>query len=531
MKLSTRLIAALAIAGLASFTACGGGGGGGGGSTSGGGGSPVVVPTPTQPPANPAACPTSGSVPTSVGVAAAGPMSIGRRAAISPPSASDQIPDMLVVTYSASVSSDAINTAALKMNASPRTDLDLGAIGKHAKTLLVEPGSASAVIARMKEVPGVLSVQHAQYRHMLAVPPNDPVYNRTGVPPYYQTASTRGQWDMHVMNFDGAWGQFAGTVAIGAPIAVIDTGVDVTQLELTGGKITRTRCFVTFPSGTAQTTGTFVTDTDGHGTNVAGIADDDTNNGLEFAGGGWSAPLMAYRVFPSDISGGCSGSSDPQCSSTDVDIVAAINDAVANGAKVINLSLGSTPPCNDPLEMQAVANAISHNVVVVAAAGNEGLSQLDCPASYPGVIAVGASALNDSNPLVIREYVASYSNYLTTNGNGLYMVAPGGDPGPGTDNDLLHWINNLYSSTGAPLGGVPPSCGNDCGRALFAGTSQATPHVVGVVSLMLAVGSHSQTPAMIASDLCTTADPIPGETKAGCGRVNAAAAVAKAATQ
>ena len=401
------------------------------------------------------------------------------------------------------------------------------------KTISVDPAQADAIVTQLKATPGVLSVTRAQYRHALAGSPNDPVYRGNNIPPYFQSANARGQWDMHAMNFDGAWALFAGTTVVGAPIAIVDTGVDVTQTELTGGKIVRTRCFVTYPVTAPQSTGTFVTDTDGHGTNVAGIADADTNNSFEFAGGGWSAPLLAYRIFPAEPSPPCddpSQSNNPQCSTTDVDEASAINDAVANGAKVINLSLGATPPCTDPVEQTAVENAIAAGVVVVAAAGNESAADLDCPAGYAGVIAVGATSLNDS-VTPIKEYVASYSNFLNTNGGGLFMVAPGGDPCSGStssacsDPDFLHWIVNLYSSTGAPIGGMAVTCGSDC-SVRIAGTSQATPHVVGVVSLMRAV-KPSLTPAQIAQDLCATADNI-GDAKQGCGRVNAAAAVTRA---
>jgi serine protease len=60
------------------------------------------------------------------------------------------------------------------------------------------------------------------------------------------------------------------------------------------------------------------------------------------------------------------------------------------------------------------------------------------------------------------------------------------------------------------------------------GTSMATAHVSGIVSLMLAKNPNL-TPAQIAAGLCASADDI-GVSKEGCGRVNAAAAVQWAAT-
>ena len=368
--------------------------------------------------------------------------------------------------------------------------------------------------------------------------PNDPYYRGFGSgSPYFESSSVPGQWDMHVLGLSAAWGAYASLPAVGAAIAVLDTGADVTQPDLQGGKIVRTRCFVTYPSGSSQTSSSYVTDTDGHGTNIAGIADADTNNGFGFAGVAYDAPLLVYRIFPSDPSGGCEGSTSPQCSTTDVDEVSAINDAVAHGAKVINLSLGAPGPlanCTDSIEEQAIENAIASGVVVVAAAGNASASSLDCPAAYPGVIAVGADGIDDASSQP-HEAVAGYSNYTSSgaqNGGGIYLVAPGGTASKDSDNDDLHWIDNITSSrqSDASQFCTVDYAGEtgDC-RGLFAGTSQATAHVTGVVSLMLGVDPNL-TPAQVASDLCATAQNI-GDAKQGCGRVDAAAAVAKASTQ
>jgi subtilisin family serine protease len=406
------------------------------------------------------------------------------------------------------------------------------------RVISVEPSRTAEAIAQLKRLPAVKSVVQVAYRHRMTVTSNDPYYDGFGLgAPYFEDAATAGQWDMHVMNIEGAWNDVTLSAPVtGAPIAIIDTGVDLTHPELTGGKVTRAECFITYPNGTAQTTGTFVTDTDGHGTDVAGIADADTNNGLGFASAGFGAPLLAYRIFPSDPSGGCENSKNPQCGANTVDEASAINDAVAHGAKVINLSLGSGGPCDpsDP-EYKAVENAISNNVVVVAAAGNESVPSLDCPAADPGVIAVGATGLNDSGTS-ITEDVASYSNWVTGTNGGLYVVAPGGDPSSadsaGSTTDFLHWIENIYSSTAAQPGTCTPdkdstSTVGDC-RVLIAGTSMATPHVVGVVSLILAV-KPSYTPTQVAAALCNSADNI-NDAKQGCGRINAAAAVSWAAS-
>lgn len=521
-----RFLTLLAMAGIISLTACGGGGLG----------SILSPATPSPAPGNSSAdCPASGAAPSAV-VTGAGTQTL-RRGVSGSDGVSRFVPGEVAVTYN--------DGRSLSVRVIP-----------------VDEGAIDTKIAQLRTQPGVRSVGRVRYVARMSITANDPYYTGfTGTTaPYYENAATPGQWDMHVINMDGAWSQFSGAPIIGAPIAIVDTGVDLTHPELvtpagvSAPKVKRTQCYVTYPSGTAQTSGPYITDTDGHGTNVTGIADADTSNSFAFAGVAFDAPLLLYRVFPADPPSGCEGDKPPpQCFTTSADEASAINDAVQHGAKVINLSLGADPSpgtcqSGDP-EYTAVENAIASGVVVVAAAGNGvgkpavGQSHLDCPAADPGVIAVGATSINDSNPLNDFEYIASYSNYLTTNGTssgGAYLVAPGGDP-PSTETcngcnvDHLHWIENIYSTTGTGISSGSTCAGgkdfageqNDC-NVLIAGTSQATPHVTGVVSLMLAKNPNL-TPAQIATGLCATADDI-GDAKQGCGRLNAAAAVTWAGT-
>jgi subtilisin family serine protease len=538
VKRKFRLVFTVALVSLV-LSACGGGGGS----------TPPVTVTPTpfptgNPTSSPTTSPASAACPTSAAAAAVsatsgsgGTFEVARRAQVHiAPSSARYVPGAIAVTYFANARTDAIQSKASALNASRTGEVEFSALGLRTRVVSVDPSHVDEAMSQFKAVPGVRSVSPVAYRRRMAVTSNDPYFLGFGAPaPYFETSSTPGQWDMHAMNVDTAWNDVTNSAPVnGADIAVVDTGVDVTHPELAGGRITRTQCFVTFPSGSAQTTSTIVTDTDGHGTNVAGIADGDTNNSLGFASVANGAHILAYRIFPSDPSGGCEKSTSPQCESNTFDEASAINDAVAHGAKVINLSLGSGGPCstNDP-EYIAVENAIAHNVVVVAAAGNETSGALDCPAADPGVIAVGASSLDDSvSPA--KEVVASYSNFLLNNGGGRYVVAPGGDPSSadttGTTTNYLHWITNIYSSTAAQPGTCRPdfnstSTTTDC-RVLIAGTSQATPHVVGVASLILAV-RPSYTPTQVAAAICNSAADI-ADSKQGCGRVDAAAAVSYA---
>jgi len=331
-----------------------------------------------------------------------------------------------------------------------------------------------------------------------------------------------------------AWGYTHGSSSIN--LAIIDTGADLTSPDLSS-KVTYEVAWVTGESPYPNHAAGAAQDEDGHGTNVSGIAGADTNNTFGVAGTGFNSSLQEYRIFPvpqPTCYTSCSG-----YGASTADEASAIYDAIAHNARVINLSLGScqgnTGP--DPTEFDAVETAISKGVTVVAAAGNERsgggsgscgtANSIDFPGAYPGVIAVGATSLKDPTPSnpdpdTSVEYVASYSN----SGPGLAVVAPGGDPTGSSDNDPLNWITNLYSTTIADpsqrfCSSNPPN--SPC-LAEFAGTSQATPHVTGLVGLMLARGG-ALSPARIKSILEATADNI-NDPNQGFGRVDGYRALA-----
>ncbi|HXW51854.1 MAG TPA: S8 family serine peptidase [Candidatus Acidoferrales bacterium] len=350
------------------------------------------------------------------------------------------------------------------------------------------------VAAALQHVRGVLAAGPVVVRHALTTP-DDPLFSNSFPAPT--------QWDFFTIGMPNAWGITEGSSTV--RIAIIDTGYDFNNPDLVnkvlpGGSIvydqgtglvdTRPGC------DTAQ-------DKDGHGSDVSGIAAAQTDNATLVAGVGWNSELLEARVFPYGNNTGAAT----------IDIAAGINWAVENGASVINLSLGGATP--DPVyEEPAVAQAISDGVVVVAAAGNDGTDTIDYPAADPGVIAVGASAnCNDTKnePGTGNECVASYSNY----GSQLSVVAPGGDPDSQQQMctteaciDFLQWIENLDSTEG-PFNETV---------GLFAGTSQATPHVTGTVALMFAI-DPTLTPPEALSIIKSSADNI-DDPHQGSGRLD-----------
>lgn len=172
-----------------------------------------------------------------------------------------------------------------------------------------------------------------------------------------------------------------------------------------------------------------------------------------------------------------------------------IRYAVAHGADVINMSLGEPSPTSD--EEEAVGYAISHGVVLVAAAGNEGMgkrrfTRFSYPASVPGVISVAAVTVDGRH--------ASFSDHNAS----VVVCAPGvGVVGAGPHGEYLKGD----------------------------GTSQASALVSGVAALIRskypALPPQLVARAIIAN---TTHRPAGGySTYNGFGEVNAAAALRAAA--
>lgn len=214
-----------------------------------------------------------------------------------------------------------------------------------------------------------------------------------------------------------------------------------------------------------------------HGSHVAGTILANADNGRGIAGVNWEARLVTVRALG-------------RCGGNNVDIMEGMAwlagfqiDGVpdlpaADRPRVANLSLGGEGPCDD--FSNDVLNLVDEQGLIgVIAAGNDG-GPVNSPANCPAAIGVAAYGRGSDNPL------ASYSSF----GAEIDIVGPGGEQSAAFEDGVLSFYSNDID---------PP-------YTFYQGTSMATPHISGVISLMLAL-DPTLTRSEALSILQSTGDP------------------------
>lgn len=272
-------------------------------------------------------------------------------------------------------------------------------------------------------------------------------------------------------------------------VAVLDTGADLEHPELTGKFVEHANFVDLAGLDTRDFIGHFrgadddVDDEVGHGTHVCGIVG---ARGLRMDEG--VAPdcsLVAIRVLATMVRDGRRFGAG---------IVDNINRGIKHAvdtsqADVINMSLGIKHEGGALPHADVIRYALSRNVAVVAASGNDGTPERYYPGALPGVCAVGAVTAEGA--------VTSFTSY----GARITCVAPG---------------TNIYSSFAGH------------GYAVASGTSQASPFVAGSVALMKSYARRQG--AQLANDVIAdllerTSDKVDAELRnerAGYGLINLA---------
>ncbi len=284
-----------------------------------------------------------------------------------------------------------------------------------------------------------------------------------------------------------AWS--AGLNGQGVKVAVLDTGIDTTHPDLTG-KIAAEQNF------TSETT---TQDLVGHGTHVASIiAGSGAASSGQYRGVAPGASLLDGKVcYRNGNTGSCKES----------DVLAGMQWAVAQGARIVNLSFGG-PDTQAVEPEEAAINQLtaSFGTLFVVAAGNDGpgVSTVDSPGAADAALTVGAVDLTNT--------VTNFSSRGPRQGDEAIkpdITAPGAS------------ITAARSSTG--LWGTPGSR-----YVTLGGTSMATPHVAGAAAILA-----QQHPTWSAKEFkdALMASAVPNAAQSvwnqGAGEVNVAAAYAQ----
>jgi membrane-anchored mycosin MYCP len=248
---------------------------------------------------------------------------------------------------------------------------------------------------------------------------------RPGCPAQHGIAAPASEpWAQQALRFSAVWDRSRGS---GVTVAIVDSGVDANPQF--GGRV------IPGPDLVAGTKPGIPPGADcvGHGTAVASIIAAAPVPGVSFTGVAPAARILSVKIsgtdtFPTSVT------------------LQGIVDAVQFGADVINLSLAT--PDDVPALRNAVEYALSHNVVVVAAAGNDlpqGGAGPFYPAAYPGVLAVGAVGSGGA--------LAAFSDRHTP----VAVTAPGVNVTsayPGTFPDAYAPVQNGTSFAAAFVSGV-----------------------------------------------------------------------------
>lgn len=292
------------------------------------------------------------------------------------------------------------------------------------------------------------------------------------------------QTNLTQINANNAWATSTGD---GVNVAVIDTGVRLNHEDLVNNIDQIQNATTDFVNNDADPG-----DDNGHGTHVAGIvaAAGDNNRGI--VGVAPDANIVPLKVLTAEARWSDSNLNTIY-NTTSSDLIRAVNLAIENGdAQVINLSIGNSVPMGNYESRDnfvfgvTIRNAISNNVTIIAAAGNENTEHVggnfylnndgtvnceDCfsyISNITGVITVAAVDANNQR--------AEFSNY----GQNIDIAAPG--------------VNILSTS-------------NAGGYIRLSGTSMAAPHIAGVAALMLSVNPEL-TPQEIRNILVATSTEI-----------------------
>nr|WP_292052459.1 S8 family peptidase [Brevundimonas sp. UBA5866] len=215
-------------------------------------------------------------------------------------------------------------------------------------------------------------------------------------------------WGVAGSNVYAAWQ--AGATGRGVTVAVVDSGIDMDHPDLSAN---------ISPLSTDVVVGRNSPEgPDRHGTRVASFIASPFN-GRGTVGVAFNASIMSIRADVSDCA-----KEDQEFCFRSADLVRSIDYAIANGAKIVNMSLGGEGQLGSAFEA-ALKRGVDAGIIFAIAAGNEAGDNPEWPGRYASdprfagsIIVVGAHGQNGA--------MASFSNKAGVSQN-VYISAPGSD--------------------------------------------------------------------------------------------------------
>jgi subtilisin family serine protease len=361
--------------------------------------------------------------------------------------------------------------------------------------------------AALASDPNVFSVSQVPVRYLAAAPrsrkaPQPGGSGIAAIPPQEQSL-----WNLRRILWQQARGLNPFHEADKVRVAVMDTGVDDQHPDLTVGAYHWQQPDLSRPVSNK--------DIIGHGTHVSGTIAALINNTVGIKGV-CKCDLSVWKIFDDE----------PTYAPAQGSFVYYVNPimyrralaaCVENPLDVINLSIGG-PGVPDATERSLFEQIIAAGTTICAAMGNERQygSPTSYPAAIPGVIAIGATGLDDE--------VTVFSN----SGNHISVAAPG--KAIWSTLPTYAGQTGFFAATGpdgSPMQGKPMR--REQNYDAWDGTSMATPHVSGAAALLIAkrlAAGNKPTPEQVRQALMTSADKVDAMNGAdfssdfGAGRIN-----------
>ncbi|MFC0808531.1 S8 family serine peptidase [Ensifer sp. P24N7] len=341
--------------------------------------------------------------------------------------------------------------------------------------------------------PSVASVSRVPLRYLAAKRPRKaarpPAAGRNRIAAEPPPAHT--MWNLRKIKWQEARGLNGFDDASGIKVAVLDTGIDAGHPDLRDQIAGYIYEHPDLPGASSDQ------DLIGHGTHVAGTIAATINNDLGINGIS-RARIHAWKIFDNrpDLLTHPDGTAEFAYFVDPVMYLRALLDCIDAGIDVVNLSIGGggTP---DPTESAAFEALLAGGTSVIAAMGNERRegSPISYPAAIPGIVAVGATNLQDR--------ITSFSS----RGNHITIAAPG---------DAIWSTLPTYPGQTAWRAEKGPdghwwqgkAAIRETGYDAWPGTSMAAPHVAAAAALYMANGG-ARDPAAIRGALAASADKVP----------------------